>query len=708
MFISTLTGRIISIAYDQAEGSLKMPLLFINNPEDVSIRYEGKDTENDIDFVIEPNHFSIETNTDATFSHSHKITINPAVFDVFGLDMRVRPLQSTPHYRFVGKFILNSTSHGQEEQEMDIHLGAINENTSQIADGGWTGQFARATYNKTTQRITFSTTKNHLFWIGKKEYVKPNTPRYFVQFKPIIVSSNTIIDKTVFGRTINQIAVREWDSMYQVDFTLIPTAAMNQLENGTYNIYGWLTDIIQKQNDEINYRSIHIELTVGSQENLFEVSPGHFNFELDEEEPQKTGSFSVRTDGVTPTVTFPPEIKLTQKEENTNTYHFQTPHFKELTKIHSAFEVLVSNGTITKTIRISIKKQTYDLTPLPLPYGYFFCQDGNTFEYYSQDYTADFLEVKMSCMLDNERIERTYQFAFFKGKVSVEHGLLVQPFLSYPKWLDQWLNRPSKPSFFAIATPVKVDFVLTEKSFSQEISGNSVSYTHYYYAGKTPKAFPMLTNATTRSTNTQSLFAVPFINTWENLTFAQRVFKGAKPIDNPRVAYEPYGVYCFWGKRHWLNQKYAGNEIVTFIDRLTLEPKPEMQTHINVIFINQNNCPDWFTFNGFWEDEFKVDFELKNELIHKEFIKTSTKKRTTLKLSTGALFWEEIDLLRELITSPIAWIQIGEKWCKAVPISDKSIAHNNLTYIHSQVVEFQIIEDEIKPFVSPALTATAF
>ena len=278
-------------------------------------------------------------------------------------------------------------------------------------------------------------------------------------------------------------------------------------------------------------------------------------------------------------------------------------------------------------------------------------------------------------------------------KTEIDHGNLIQPFLEVPHQIEKLYVAHSEPILLPIANPVKAVFTFTETNLKGIVVQSSV-YTHYYYAGKKPKAFPLLTNALLRSTNEGSLLAIAFVQSWGSLNLAGKFFKNAKIIEPvQKIEHHQRGIGCYWSERKMLTSKYAENEIVSFGNNLELEPKPEMQSTILAIFINQNHCPDWFTFDGIWEDECQTEFELKDNLLQREKMKVNVKQHITLKLSTGFIFEQEIDLLRELVASEIVFLKINEQWKKTIPISQKTISYDKTKNVFSQIVEFRVLQD---------------
>lgn len=323
-----------------------------------------------------------------------------------------------------------------------------------------------------------------------------------------------------------------------------------------------------------------------------------------------------------------------------------------------------------------------------------FCLDGNFIEVTKENENVHFLTMKMTLFfkqLDGnyKDIVQLYEYVFFENKVTLYPGEDVEDFFSDMS-IDAFLNGGSNISPYLFFPNMSVAIEIIEYDSNKTIQKtHSLSYMSFL-SGKKPKAFPYLTNGSVRRTYANSLISISAIKKdfrEKKLSEISGVF-----VDNQNVT-NPKDIISMAFTRQSADAFFNPLEIIKK-ENLALHPIPDTQSVINVIFQNQNKCPDWFSFSGEWEKHFELNHTLSKRTTTGIDYKALVSKNKTFKLNTGWIFEEEVELLEELVASPVCYVNINEEWIQVIPISKKPLYYDSLRNINSQIVEFKIVENE--------------
>jgi len=285
---------------------------------------------------------------------------------------------------------------------------------------------------------------------------------------------------------------------------------------------------------------------------------------------------------------------------------------------------------------------------------------------------------------------QTYDYVFFDGKATVDIGQEVQNFfVDIAPTLEVNTKKLITPKELFKAT--KISAVITETNFKGKVFRTHSITDLYYLPGKKPKAYPYLTQCRLRSTYSQSLISISALTQEVRSRSLGQI--GSNLIDLSAIK-DPIGVANFSFLRSTADATYGATAIISK-ETLSLEPKPEPNsTPISTLFQNQNYCPDWFSFAGEYEALVNYEHTLSDNVLKSEDYKAQVKTKRTYKLNTGWLFPEEIEVLWELIKSPVCFLHIGNEWLKAIPITQKPLSFDNTRNLHSFVVEFQLSSND--------------
>lgn len=435
---------------------------------------------------------------------------------------------------------------------------------------------------------------------------------------------------------------------------------------------------------------INIHITIKENDEGFELSKSHFEFTLLlHENKTASGTFQVQNPNNLPiTIEKSNWINIQQSGNNIT---FRTLTAEELKVGRKQGTIEVISGSFRRIVNvIVIVEKTIDNSLSDVN----FCLDKRQIIIRKQHSQAEFLKAHFKMAFQGygkeyHTIEQTYEYVFFNNEVTLYPGEEVQDFFTEISELEQMqINEQD------IVSPRNIfKACLTEITIS-EFDKNGVIYKTeklnpiYFLPGKTPKAYPYLTNGTVRKTYTQSLICVSALREefiGKNLGEIAGNMVDTTSVNIPKmVVTMPF--------RRFVADKTYGDKKNIKKGNLELIPITNPQEVIDVLFQNQNFCPDWFSFSGEIEQHEDITHTLSENIRNGKDFKAHVERKTTLKLNTGWLLEEEVELLTELIVSPLCFARIQGKWRRLIPISKKSLVYDNQANVRSFIVEFQVSE----------------
>lgn len=292
-------------------------------------------------------------------------------------------------------------------------------------------------------------------------------------------------------------------------------------------------------------------------------------------------------------------------------------------------------------------------------------------------------------------IEQTYEYVFFGNEVTLFPGEEVQDF--FPEIPNMEALKINENGFISPQNLFKT--CQTEITLSQYDDKGTIHKTEklptlYFLPGRKPLAYPYLTNCITRRTYTDSLICLTAL---QEDFLSKDLGKIAGNLVDVSAITTPKMVVNLSFRRS-LADKTFGEKNLIKKEKLELLPITNPQKVIDVLFQNQNICPDWLSFSGEWERHEDFTHTLSENMKNGKTFKAHSEQKTTLKLNTGWLLEEEIPLLNELILSPVCFIKGIEEpggnntsqWIRAIAVNKKSLVYDNLLNVRSFVVEFEI------------------
>lgn len=324
-----------------------------------------------------------------------------------------------------------------------------------------------------------------------------------------------------------------------------------------------------------------------------------------------------------------------------------------------------------------------------------FCEDYNPLTVMRTNTSSEFIKVTMKMLfsgygIDTYEVVQIYDYVIFENKVEIFPGEEVQDFFMEVNSKNVVaINENNKDiATHLLYRSAIVTLLISEVDSKGEIFKEYSLENLRYLPGKKPLAYPYLTNAKVRTTYSESLIFLSALGI--DLKSKNLGNISGNIVDTASVN-EDYSVFNIAFRRSFFDT-YIGDHKTIQNQYLTLEPIPNPRNHIDLIFMNQNLCPDWLSFSGEWEQYPELTHVLSNNTTGKVFKVKSGAKRI-LKLNTGWLFEEEVILIDELMNSKYCFIKLKDKWIRAIPISKKPLNEDSERNVNSQIVEFQIAKE---------------
>lgn len=363
-------------------------------------------------------------------------------------------------------------------------------------------------------------------------------------------------------------------------------------------------------------------------------------------------------------------------------------------------EIKKENATIYSfTIYLQVVNEDGALISHNLNTDYNFCLDNHFVTVSRSQSEVD--RVKMKLTIDTEdfsgqsnTVIEIYDYAMFQGSVKIYPGEEIEDFI--PRMSDFSSNDISTLSTSSdlISVPrnvvkiTKVDILITEYDSS------GISYIEYSFpgtlwvGGKKPKAYPYLTDATLRRTFSDSfVYAAALRDDFVDNDLGRIL---SPNTNNQYISSSEYIVGIGFLRR-LADTTYNAAQIITH-NGLKLEPLPNPDNVIHVVFENQNRVPDWFSFSGDWQKIPEISHTVTEDMKYGRNFKSNMERKDTIQLNTGWLLREELDFLSQLIAADICFAFLSGTWQRLIPISKKPLAYDSGRNLHSQKVEFKLVE----------------
>ncbi len=323
-----------------------------------------------------------------------------------------------------------------------------------------------------------------------------------------------------------------------------------------------------------------------------------------------------------------------------------------------------------------------------------FCLDNNPLEIEQSNESSVVAKMYLQMHFegygnDPYNLLQIYEQVFFEGKAMFYPGEEVQDFFAEVNHFSQIRINESEVVPSLLFNAASVNIVVKEFDSDNRVQKTYELNNLYFLPGKKPMAFPYLTGSQIRTTYSGSLIMLSVLGKYMNAEKLNKI--NGNPVDVSSVTDE-YAVYSLTIKRSELDLIF-GNQKIVKDSLIAFEPIPTPRDSIDAIFINQNLCPEWFTFSGEWEEHTELNQILSKHTERGVDFKAKVDRKNTFKLNTGWLFEEELGLLSEMMQSKYCWIRIQSEWIRCIPISKKVLPYDSERNVNSQIVEFQKVTE---------------
>ena len=445
------------------------------------------------------------------------------------------------------------------------------------------------------------------------------------------------------------------------------------------------------------YIGFTINLTVINDTTAFHIDKKEFKYLLKTDKKERAeGVFTIKNPNrLTFTINNSDFLEITElkgngEEEVVVKFRSQSSELMTVGE-HKGWLKVTSSAGSEQIVQVLITVQT-DITFTTKKV--YFCLDKELTHIRQTDPQSEFVSVALTMEFNGYgrsfTSTQTYDYVFFEGEATVDIGQEVQDFFrDITPSLEVNTKKLLAPKEIFKAT--KVSAIIKETNFKGVVFKTHTLTDLHYLPGKKPKAYPYLTQSRLRSTYKQSLISVSALTQEVRARSLGQI--GSNLIDLSAIK-DPLGVANFSFLRATADVTYGATAIIRK-ETLSLEPKPEPNgTPISALFQNQNFCPDWFSFAGEYEALVSYEHTLADNVLLSEDYKAQVKSKRTYKLNTGWLFPEEIEVLWELIKSPVCFLRIAGEWLKVIPITQKPLSFDSTRNLHSFVVEFQLSSND--------------
>ena len=586
-----------------------------------------------------------------------------------------------------------------ERKEVVITLRRTQESGATPSPKPAEREVLRMTLNHATREltgdkeITFIPIINSPFSI-----IRDRTRRLFLSAFP--GSSHTFGEKKseVFDIGLFKIQTYTSSSLDRIVFQLSDTyLRTGRVDEGGIDFTN--PQILRWQNNSVFYSSrfsrkyFDIELTVINDTTAFHIDKKEFKYLLKTDKKERAeGVFTIKNPNrLTFTINNSDFLEVTEikgdgEEEVVVKFRSQSSELMTVGE-HKGWLKVSSSAGSEQIVQVLITVQTditFDTKKV------YFCLDKEITRIRQTDPESEFVSVALTMEFNGYgrafSSTQTYDYVFFEGEATVDIGQEVQDFFrDITPSLEVNTKKLLAPKEIFKAT--KVSAVIKETNFKGTVFKTHTLTDLHYLPGKKPKAYPYLTQSRLRSTYKQSLISVSALTQEVRAHSLGQI--GSNLIDLSAIK-DPLAVANFSFFRDTADVTYGATAIIRK-ETLSLEPKPEPNgTPISTLFQNQNFCPDWFSFAGEYEALVSYEHTLADNVLLSEDYKAQVKTKHTYKLNTGWIFPEEIEVLWELIKSPVCFLRIAGEWLKVIPITQKPLSFDSTRNLHSFVIEFQL------------------
>ena len=590
-----------------------------------------------------------------------------------------------------------------ERKEIVITLRRTQESGSTPSPKPAEREVLRMTLNHATRELTGDKEITFIPIINSPfSFIRDRTRRLFLSAFP--GSSHTFGEKKseVFDIGLFKIQTYTSSSLDRIVFQLSDTyLRTGRVDEGGIDFTK--PQILRWQNNSVFYSSrfsrkyFDIELTVINDTTAFHIDKKEFKYLLKTDKKERAeGVFTIKNPNL---LTFTinnadflevTEVKGKGEEEVVVKFRSQSSELMTVGE-HKGWLKVTSSAGSEQIVQVLITVQT-DITFTAKKV--YFCLDKELTHIRQTDPQSEFISVAITMEFNGYgrsfTTTQSYDYVFFEGVATVDIGQEVQDFFrDITPSLEVNTKKLLSPKEIFKATKVSAE--IKETNFKGVVFKTHTLTDLHYLPGKKPKAYPYLTQSRLRSTYKQSLISVSALTQEVRARSLGQI--GSNLIDLSAIK-DPLAVANFSFLRATANETYGATAIIRK-ETLSLEPKPEPNgTPISALFQNQNFCPDWFSFAGEYEALVSYEHTLADNVLLSEDYKAQVKTKRTYKLNTGWLFPEEIEVLWELIKSPVCFLRIAGEWLKVIPITQKPLSFDSTRNLHSFVVEFQLSSND--------------
>ncbi|MHA7822456.1 hypothetical protein ACVVIH_06810 [Chryseobacterium arthrosphaerae] len=322
---------------------------------------------------------------------------------------------------------------------------------------------------------------------------------------------------------------------------------------------------------------------------------------------------------------------------------------------------------------------------------YNFCLDNKIINFIRRTTTARYVRSTLTITFKNEDetkiIQRSLVVPYYNEKASFDLGEKIhQYFVRLKKSILKEQKLPSRLDNKLWMYPAEVKILVEELDVDYNVVHSENVSAIYFYPGKKPAAFPLLSNNLYRQRIEGSKYIFTYI---QGLVNPSKIGSGTPNIlENgiiTRLKIEDDEDKIFFPKKKII--EITPEKSLIYISPLISAPQV-----INIQFENQNLCPESFTFTGHIKKNQDFTHIYDQNVITSLREKYDTTKLQTWVINTGFVIKKCIPTILEIIDSKLCFIEYEGKVFRGFCVSQKLVSEDTSLELIQFDLDFLIFE----------------
>ncbi|WP_394265698.1 hypothetical protein [Bergeyella zoohelcum] len=422
--------------------------------------------------------------------------------------------------------------------------------------------------------------------------------------------------------------------------------------------------------------NVNIKVIASTGSEPLSIFPNALKFHLDHSKGEsKSKSVTLSVDSSTVSISAP--YWLTVEPIGGNQIEVVTANSAMLFPGIYTGQVIISDNVNQVTIDVIINVIEAEVINELEQYN--FCLDENKLYFHKYNLNSKFKKISIlgtQDILGNIiSFSEHYHVMYFNEKAEIDVGKKIHQFIKRNELL--LLNAPLKSHTMK---PIKVEIHLEDLDEKFSSLDKVKLGDFYFYPGKRPKCYPLLTNHKFRRRVTGSKLLIPYVE-GEIHPFAwgvlQTILNGThREVSTLKITDE---------NMNFPKKKNFGTvKVVTF---------PKTKHVIHVQWLNQNYCSEWASFTGEYQVKGSFNHTISRSVFSDKIKKYDSEKEKVIEINTGFILKDEISMIEEMMVSPLAFIELEDRILKCIPNSEKINGEDSTAQLIAFDLQLLIIDE---------------